>query len=291
MDTYSSTPYQSSAAAPKAKSELHGEFLFVGGVPLHATYADMYTYFQKFGGVKSIDMPRNRKGKLKGFAYVRFTETSAVRKALLGSNHSLCGKKIGIHEGIKPSLAANLTKDMQDRKIFVTNLLRETTEDQVYSLFSKFGQVDKVLVPKDGIEGRGFCYVVMKDSSVFDKLLLLGSIQFMGRPVYLESALSINTLHTSETICTSKKYVSKKQLTNLTELESSKQYSLTSQFDKVTKKHVLGSKSQMTRASSNSQQGLIKFQEQSPVKSFRFSKKLQFDESEDNYRFNLQLVA
>src|SRR3990167_6344626 len=282
MDTYSSTPYQSPAVGSRVEQSV--EFMFVGGIPLYARLTDIYSYFQQFGAVKSVDLPRNRKGKLKGFAYVRFAETSALQRTISIQNHLLCWKKIGVHPGIKPSVAACLTKDMQYRKIFVTNLPKDTTEQDVYFIFCQFGTVEKVLVPRDGIQGRGFCYVIMQEASVFHQLVSLGNIRFEGRMIYLESAVCINMLHTSETACLKIKQVSKKPVQTMEQNSSAFQAKINKDL-----KNVVGTTSQVTPASSNSQEGLIQMHEQvcPRVSKFRTIHKNVLDESEQNYRFNI----
>ena len=196
MDTYSSTPYQSEL--PK-NDDISADFLFVGGLPNGVSQTEIKYYFSPFGAVRNVVLPKNRKGKLKGFAYVYFENNQEAVSRILGAGtHTICDKQVVVQKGISPTVAAAITRDMQFRKIFVTNLPRESSIEEVEKIFATYGQVSKVLIPKDGIFGRGFCYLVFQDIETYRYVVSLKKILYKGRWLNVDPAVSVNLLHTSE---------------------------------------------------------------------------------------------
>jgi RNA recognition motif-containing protein len=196
MDTYSSTPYQTERMK---QDDLQADFLFVGGLPAGISQTEIRNYFRRFGVVDMVVLPKNRKGKVKGFAYVYFhNKQDAISAVLAFGEHILNGKAVVVQKGITPTVAAAITREMQFRKIFITNLPRETSVIEVEQCFSTYGPVSKVLIPKDGISGRGFCYLVFEDTETYNYMISLKKVPFKGIWLTIDPAVSVNLLHSSE---------------------------------------------------------------------------------------------
>src|SRR3990167_8024 len=192
MDTYSSTPYQSSASRQLADKP--AVFLFVGGVPLEAKLEQIKSYFSFFGRVQNIDLPTGNDGRRKGCAFVRFFDPKSCDFVLSIPLHSICGKTVAVRPGLNSNEAATHTRDMQLRKLFVSNLPSNIQEEQVQKLFSSFGVVTKILVPKGGIRRRNFCYVIMEDMSVFRKIVDLGVLLYQGAEIVVGPAAVVGQI-------------------------------------------------------------------------------------------------
>jgi RNA recognition motif-containing protein len=197
MDTYSSTPYQSSASRQPA--DKLATFLFVGGVPLEASREKIKAYFEKFGSVHTIDLPINKEGRRKGCAFVRFLNPSCCESVLSTSEHIICGKAVAVRNGLASTQAANETREMQLRKIFVSNLPQDMQEEQVQRLFSSFGGVTKMLIPKGGIKRRAFCYVIMDDLAIFNKIISIGTILYNGFQISVSPAVVVGQVRVNKT--------------------------------------------------------------------------------------------
>jgi RNA recognition motif-containing protein len=197
MDTYSSTPYQSSA--PRLPADKLATFLFVGGVPLEASREKIKAYFEYFGAVQSIDLPINKEGRRKGCAFVRFLDPSCCKSVLSSPEHIICGKAVAVRIGLASTEAANETRDMQLRKIFVSNLPQDMQEEQVQQLFSSFGRVTKILIPKGGIKRRAFCYVIMEELDIFNKIVSNGTILYNGFKISVSPAVVVGQIRVSNT--------------------------------------------------------------------------------------------
>lgn len=153
-------------------------FLFVGGLSLSASAKDVGQYFEQFGPIHKVDLPLNKAGQRKGFAFVHFGAPSSVVQALACKVHVIRGKRVAVRRGMTGTDASLATRDMQHRKIFASGFSTATTEEDVFRVVSEFGRVERILSPKGGISQRGFCYIVMKDKEDFDHLCQLGQIEF-----------------------------------------------------------------------------------------------------------------
>jgi len=152
-------------------------FLFVGGLSLEASAKDIGTYFEKFGRVLKVDLPLNKGGQRKGFGFVHFSNSESIQEALACNCHQIRGKRVAVRKGLDNNEASAVTKEMQERKIYASGFPSHATEEYVFSYFSNFGKVSRILSPKGGIGERGFCYIIMKETQDFDYLCDLGCVK------------------------------------------------------------------------------------------------------------------
>ncbi len=75
-------------------------------------------------------------------------------------------------------------------KLYVGNLAKSTTEDELKTLFAQAGQVDAVEVIKDRVSGqsKGFAFVTMADQGQADKAIQMFNAYSLG-----ERQLKVNT--------------------------------------------------------------------------------------------------
>lgn len=97
--------------------------IFVGGIPHNITVSALESYFSQFGTVAKIDLPRHfSSGKLRGFCFVHFQSESQAESVLKGSPHVLNGKKMAVRRAVEQKEASDLTKTLQHKKLYVSNL-------------------------------------------------------------------------------------------------------------------------------------------------------------------------
>ncbi len=67
-------------------------------------------------------------------------------------------------------------------KLYVGNLAKSTTEDELKTLFAQAGQVDAVEVIKDRVSGqsKGFAFVTMADQGQADKAIQMFNAYSLG---------------------------------------------------------------------------------------------------------------
>ena len=76
------------------------------------------------------------------------------------------------------------------KKIYVGNLSYDATEEQVRKVFSKFGTVDSIAMINDRNSGRfrGFCFIVMEESSANAAIKALNDTDLDGRMLRVDLA-------------------------------------------------------------------------------------------------------
>jgi RNA recognition motif-containing protein len=74
------------------------------------------------------------------------------------------------------------------KKLYVGNLSFNATEESVRTLFSQYGEVVSVNIPKDQMSGRprGFCFVEMENAD--EAISALNGADFEGRPLKVDVA-------------------------------------------------------------------------------------------------------
>ena len=108
----------------------------------------------------------------------------------------ICGKPVAVRAGLTSADAAIDTREMQLRKLFVSNLPSEMQEEQVQNLFESFGKVTKILIPKGGIKRRNFCYVIMQDTLVFNDIVRREKLLYQGQSIKVEPAVVAGQIRT-----------------------------------------------------------------------------------------------
>lgn len=79
---------------------------------------------------------------------------------------------------------------MMGTKLYVGNLNYETNENDLETLFSKYGNVKSATVIRDAYSGKskGFGFVEMMDGDQAEKALEQNSTEFMGRTIVVSEA-------------------------------------------------------------------------------------------------------
>jgi cold-inducible RNA-binding protein len=74
--------------------------------------------------------------------------------------------------------------------IYVGNLSRQASEQDVTKLFTEYGEVKSVKVIKDNYTGqsRGFAFVEMDDAAAQQAIDALNDTEFMQRPLVVNEA-------------------------------------------------------------------------------------------------------
>ena len=142
-------------------------------------------------------MDRNS-GKSRGFAYVTFSTTEAVEKALAINGKEIDGRAVNIdktEEKDRTQTRENRARAFGDTPseasavLFVGNLSFDATEDALWEAFSEYGDVKSVRMPTDRDTGRpkGFGYVEFADIDSSKKAFEgLAGAEIAGRAIRLD---------------------------------------------------------------------------------------------------------
>ncbi|XP_077201869.1 RNA-binding protein 34 [Paroedura picta] len=170
--------------------------VFVGNLPISCTAQMLKAFFKEYGQIESVrfrclipaeDVLSKKLAAIKRKvhpnrkymnAYVVFKEECAAVNALRRNGTEFAN---GFH--IRVDLASESTSHDNKRSIFVGNLSYDIDDDTVRDHFSECGTVTGVRIVRDrntGI-GKGFGYVLFKDTDAVHLALKLNNSELKGR--------------------------------------------------------------------------------------------------------------
>ncbi|ORY68994.1 uncharacterized protein BCR38DRAFT_424987, partial [Pseudomassariella vexata] len=183
----------------KAKSKRSEFGVWIGNLPWTMTRTELFKWFVESSGgaiteenITRVNLPPSKlkrevipgedrpRFQNKGFAYVDFdTEAVAVaamaltetelngRKVLIKNSSSFEGRPAPQAEGVADAVAAVSTEKKNEcRKIYVGNLSFQTTEDDLWTLFDKCGEIYwvKVATFEDTGKCKGYGWVKFREA-------------------------------------------------------------------------------------------------------------------------------
>jgi squamous cell carcinoma antigen recognized by T-cells 3 len=139
-----------------------GSTIFVANFPPTADEAYIRERFDKFGEIIDIRFPSLKFNTHRRFCYVQFKLNAQAQAAT-----ELDGQQVD--ENLKltarisnPGVKQHRSGPLEEgREVYCRNVHWNASEDDVKSLFSKYGTVESVRIPRS-VEGKskGFCYIV-----------------------------------------------------------------------------------------------------------------------------------
>ncbi|KAM3964046.1 LOW QUALITY PROTEIN: sex-lethal [Aphomia sociella] len=131
--------------------------LIVNYLPQTMTEKDLYAMFMAIGPIESCRVMKDFKtGYSYGFGFVNFTrEEDAARAIETFNGYQLRNKRL------KVSYARPSGDDIKETNLYVTNLPRAITEDQLETIFGKYGRIVQKHILRDKSNGtpRGVAFV------------------------------------------------------------------------------------------------------------------------------------
>ena len=123
-------------------------------------------YFSKFGEVRIAKLKKDPEGKSKGFAFVIFSDTANITKALEQEEHQVDSKTVRLTKAIPSS------DKMKTNKLFVGGLPAALSEDQLRAYFEKYGLIQnfQFIVNKMTNTRKAFCFIVFDNADAVEKI-------------------------------------------------------------------------------------------------------------------------
>ena len=169
-----------SRSADGYSSDLHQRKIYIGNLStrqpdkegLQNIEGALFDYFSKFGEIERMDFPHHKFTKIPmGYGFVTFREVEAAQKVLANAqSHTIYGQTL------KVGPLNNRTRFFQDKKnltVLVENVLNSTSKQAIEEHFSKFGNVDKVILAKKSLTDENLSSYYVMFSSVSDTLKAL----------------------------------------------------------------------------------------------------------------------
>merc|ERR1719154_705624 len=152
------------------------------------TEENIRTYFAEFGDIETVQLPcHSDSGKVKGFAFVTFKESSSVDSVQRSRPHRLEGWQLETTRATPKEELGNPEFEARSKKVFIggaegerrgghSGLTDDISDNDLQNYFSRFGNVIKVdqKIWEDSGKKRGYGYVEFDDEDAVDKIVLMG---------------------------------------------------------------------------------------------------------------------
>lgn len=142
--------------------------IFIGGLASNASNQELMSYFSQFGKIQDckVQVWKNNPTKCRGFALLSAGDHAAYN-LILATAHKFNGRPIECKKLIKDKNELNsYSKDLTDRKLFVSGLAKSVTDVDLKNFFSQFGPVEIAYIIKhhkdNKSKGFGFISFVTK---------------------------------------------------------------------------------------------------------------------------------
>lgn len=184
--------------------------LFVGGISWETTEDLLREHFGRYGTVVGSVIAKDKyTGSPRGFAFVSFSDASAVDNALKVAAHNILGRTVEVKKAI-PRSEQNHSQQEQSRglnrnsrsnsrsndyfrtkKIFVGGLSANLTEEEFKVHFEKFGRITDVVVMHDNMthRPRGFGFITFDSEDAVEDVMQKSFHELSGKTVEVKRAV------------------------------------------------------------------------------------------------------
>ncbi|KAG8377449.1 hypothetical protein BUALT_Bualt08G0034000 [Buddleja alternifolia] len=183
--------------------------VFVGGISWETTDDVLKEHFGKYGTVLGSVIAKNRDtGASRGFAFVTFSDSSVVDRALQDS-HQILSRMVEVKRAIPRSeqqsqqqhsrgssrndsrTNSRSNDQFRTKKIFVGGLSANLTEEEFRSYFEKFGSISDVVVMHDNMthRPRGFGFITFDSEDSVEEVMQKNFHELTGKLVEVKRAV------------------------------------------------------------------------------------------------------
>lgn len=171
--------------------------VFIGGLQYSATEKTLYNYFQKFGKVLESQIARNhRNNTSKGFGFIEFAEKKSLDLVLSNPEHLIEGRYVDCQSAHKDQSRKKKKQNLKDRRVFVSDLSPNASNELLSSHFSKFGALRSAYVIKDPETSlcKGYGFVLFEEENSAVLASKISSQKIRGEVVQVKRYKSKNQL-------------------------------------------------------------------------------------------------
>jgi len=146
--------------------EIDSPKVLVQGLVETTTEDTLKEYFSKFGEVRIAKLKKDSEGKSKGFAFVIFSDTANIAKALEQAEHEIDGATAQLSKAMPSS------EKMKTNKLFVGGLPAALSEEQLRVYFEKYGKIQnfQFIVNKMTNTRKAFCFILFESTEAVEKI-------------------------------------------------------------------------------------------------------------------------
>ena len=115
--------------------------VFLGGISTREDFDAIQKYFSERGIIESCKVKINKKtGRCIGYGYLTCGD-KATFDMILNEKHVVNGRAVDSKPLLKKNKLAEMVEDERNRKVFVGNLQKEITGEDMKAEFSKYGAI------------------------------------------------------------------------------------------------------------------------------------------------------
>jgi RNA recognition motif-containing protein len=161
--------------------------IFVGGLPPETTDLQLLSYFQKFGKIASCKSKRwdSDASKCKGYAIIDVADWPTYER-ITAVPHNWLGRSIECKRAIlKKKALLRYNKRVMSLKVFVTGLPLQTTDDDLYQYFSKFGPIEMAYIVTKYVKKTRIGYVCFRKRADKKAVLSCENHRIRGQKIFV----------------------------------------------------------------------------------------------------------
>ncbi|CAK5058993.1 unnamed protein product [Meloidogyne enterolobii] len=167
--------------------------IFIGGLSLNTTDENLHNFYSQWGELVDCIVMRDPASKRsRGFGFVSYSCQSEVDLAMAARPHNIDGKVVDPKRAVPRDQSQKSEQNMSTKRLYVSGVREEHTEDIFSKYFAQFGVVTKVEIITDKVtqKARGFAFISFDDYDSVDKCVLLKSHMIYGYRCDVKKALS-----------------------------------------------------------------------------------------------------
>jgi len=183
----------SSGSASPAKESAPKYEAFVRNLPFQTRDREIEEFFADCGTVGNVNILKDRDGRSKGIAFVKFDNKGSLDKAIAKNGQDFGGRDIVVQAATpkedrpRDDRNSKTSGDPTSTSIFVGNLSFNTGEDELRDLFDGCGEITNVRVAKDQ-DGRprGFAHIDFTDNDSAQSAIRKSGTEVDGRAIRVD---------------------------------------------------------------------------------------------------------
>ena len=140
--------------------------VFVGGLSLRTTEADVIDYMTRFGQVEFFRL-EILNGVSRGFGFVKF-QNPETSKQVQSMVHTIDSRQITTNQYVNQQDVWSKITDQTNRKIFLLGITPSLNQRDLMQYFTQYGEVESIIInqfPDGRMKGTGFVIFKQKQSA------------------------------------------------------------------------------------------------------------------------------
>jgi len=184
------TKARSKSEKTAAATQTDVKKVYVGNVSFDTTKSDLTTYFSETGTVLDVYCPTHQDtGLPRGFAFVTMSASDAENAIETHDGKEFMGRSLSVRESLPRG--QKLKEETKDEvKLYIGNISFNLEEDDLSEIFSEYGEIVDLYMPKDRETGRprGFAFCTMSKESCTKAIEATDGYELDGRILRVNEA-------------------------------------------------------------------------------------------------------